>query len=93
MPSGKKNIPYNTFIDTLQGIKYYLHKDTEALEVTWLKRIDIGNDRDGDTSGLISPGQVLCPVKSSAFRERSGHRSRKDDVGRTPKSPVARAYL
>lgn len=74
MPSGKKGTPYNAFIDTLQSIKCYLHKDTEVLEVTLPKMIYIGNDRDGETSGLLSPGQVLCLL---------GHSSRQDHVGKT----------
>lgn len=78
------------YFDTLQGIKYCLHEDAEPLELTL---IDIANDKDGETLGLLSPGLVLCPVKSSAFRDRNGHYSRQDVVGRTPKSPVACAYL
>lgn len=55
MPSGKKSTPYNAFIDTLRSIKCYLHEDPEVLEVTLPKIIYIGNDRDGETSGLLSP--------------------------------------
>ncbi|KAK2517741.1 hypothetical protein Q9966_014609 [Columba livia] len=69
MPSGKKSTPYNAFIDTLRSIKCYLHKDPEVLEVTLPKIIYMERPQDFSVLG-----------KYSAFRDRSGHRSRQDDV-------------
>lgn len=69
MPSGKKSTPYNAFIDTLRSIKCYLHEDPEVLEVTLPKIIYMERPQDFSVLG-----------KYSAFRDRSGHRSRQDDV-------------